>query len=214
VVVPFDTLARIPEGLDKIKAAPLLCAGITVFNAMRHQGLVAGDVCAVVGIGGLGHLAVQYANKFGYHAVAVSSGTAKEKLAKELGAHVYIDSSTPANAVAELQKLGGAKLLVCTAPHSKIIEDLLPGLAIGGKALIVSALADPLKVNAWQLMLRKQAVVGWLCGDSRDSEDTLQFSAITGVMPLVQTFKLEDANKAFESMEKNQARFRAVLTMD
>jgi len=213
-VAPQDALARMPDKLNKNEAAPLLCAGVTTFNAIRNQGLKPGDVCAVIGVGGLGHLALQYANKFGYHVVAISNGNAKEKLARELGAHTYLDSSNPKNVVAELKKLGGAKLLVQTAPSAKALEDLLPGLAVRGKALVIAAIGEPVKVNAMALLSSNQSVVGWASGDARASEDALNFTTLSGIVPKIQTFKLADAQKAFESMEKNEVRFRAVLTMD
>jgi len=212
IFAPEDALARIPEELSFEEAAPLLCAGITVFNAIRHQGLVGGDLVAIQGVGGLGHLAVQFAAKFGYKVAVISSGSDKEKLAKQLGAHVYINGSAT-DPAAELSKLGGAKLIVATAPNPKVIEPLIKGLSVGGKLLILAALGAPLTINTLDMLMKKQSIVCWPSGDSRDSEDTLNFANLTGVKAQIEKFPLEKAQEALERMETSKARFRCVLTM-
>jgi propanol-preferring alcohol dehydrogenase len=190
-----------------------MCAGITTFNSIRNQGLKGGDLVAVQGVGGLGHLAIQFANRLGFKVVALSTGKDKEKLAKELGAHVYVDTSS-SDAVAEIKKLGGAKLIVCTAPHAKAIEPLVNALDVGGKLLILAAVMEPLQVNTLSLLSNKNSIVGWPSGDSRDSEDTLNFAHLSGVKPMIETFPLEKANEAFKHMMDNKVKFRCVLVMN
>lgn len=210
VVVPQEAVARLPEKLDAIKAGPLLCAGITTYNSLRNSGAVAGDTVAVQGIGGLGHLAIQYAARMGFRTVAISRGADKEGLARELGAHEYIDTEKVA-AAEGLQKLGGADLVLATAPNNVAISSTLDGLKPRGKLLIVAAPFEPLQVSAFSLLSGK-TIAGWPSGSSIDSEDTLSFSALTGVRPRVETFKLEQAEEAFARMIENRVRFRAVLT--
>jgi len=212
MVAPQDALARIPEHLDHASAGPLMCAGITTYNSMRNQHIKSGSIVAVLGVGGLGHLAIQFANKMGFEVVAVSSGKDKEKLAKELGAHHYIDSSS-GNPAEQLQKLGGAKLIVCTAPHAKTVEDMIPGLAISGKMLVIGVIAEPIKVNSLQLLMKKQSITGWPSGDSRDSEETFRFAVVHSVKPMIESFPLEKAAEALKKMEDNKVRFRGVLVM-
>ena len=208
-VVPGESVARIPDNLDAADAAPLLCAGVTTFNAIRNAGVRPGGTLAVQGIGGLGHLAVQYAAKLGFRTVAISRGADKSKLAKELGAHDYVDTAV-APAAEQLQKLGGADLVLATAPASEAIESVVGGLKARGKLLIVAAPFTPMSVNAMHLLSGKE-IAGWPSGTSIDSEDTMTFSARQGVRPKIEKFKLEDAERAFAHMMENKARFRAVL---
>lgn len=213
MVAPAEALAAIPDELGFVDAAPLLCAGITTYNALRNSPARAGDVVAVQGIGGLGHLGVQYASKMGFRTVALSRGKDKEALARQLGAHHYIDTADgdPSEA---LQALGGAKVLLATAPHNEAIESVLGGLAIDGQVLLVAAFQDPIRVPSMALIPGRRAIQGWPSGTAIDSEDTLKFSAFTGTKPMVETYPLSKVNEAFERMITNRARFRVVLTMD
>lgn len=213
MVAPQEALARIPDELKAAVAAPLLCAGVTTYNSLRNSGARGGDVVAIQGLGGLGHLGVQYANKLGFKTVALSRGKDKEQLAHELGAHVYIDTAN-SNVSEELMKLGGAKVILATAPSSKAISQLVDGLAKRGKLLIAAASGEPLEVSPLQLLLFGRSVEGWYSGTAMDSEDTLKFTALTGVHPSIETFGLDQVNEAYEHMISGQARFRAVLTMD
>jgi propanol-preferring alcohol dehydrogenase len=209
VVVPSEAVARIPEKLDAKDAGPLLCAGITTYNALRHSGARPGDTVAVQGIGGLGHLAIQYAARMGFHTVAISSGPDKEKLARELGAHDYVDTAKT-KAAEGLQKLGGADLVLATAPHAEAIASTVDGLKPRGKLLIVAAPFEPVQVSAFSLLSGK-SVAGWPSGSAIDAEETMAFSALTGVRPRVEVFKLEQAEEAYARMMENKVRFRAVL---
>lgn len=209
LVAPAEAVARIPDGLDAAEAGPLLCAGITTFNALRSAGARPGDTVAIQGIGGLGHLAIQYAAKMGFHTVAISRGADKERLARDLGAHDYID--TKATPAAEgLQRLGGAHLVLATAPHSDAIASTVDGLRPRGKLLIVAAPHEPLAISAFALLSGK-TVAGWPSGTSLDSEDTMAFSARSGVRPRIERFRFADAERAFARMMANEVRFRAVL---
>jgi propanol-preferring alcohol dehydrogenase len=208
-VVPAESLARIPDDLDAADAAPLLCAGVTTFNALRNSGARPGATVAVQGIGGLGHLGVQYAAKLGFRTIAISRGADKAALAKELGAQHYIDTAT-APAAEQLQALGGADLVLATAPASDAIESVLGGLTSRGKLLIVAAPFTPVSVNPMALLSGKQ-VAGWPSGSAIDSEDTLVFSARSNVRPRIEKYKLEDAGRAFNDMMESKVRFRAVL---
>jgi D-arabinose 1-dehydrogenase-like Zn-dependent alcohol dehydrogenase len=201
-----------PDDLAAADAAPLMCAGITTFNSLRNAGARAGDRVAVQGIGGLGHLGIQYARQMGFHTIAIGRGGDKEALAKKLGAHAYIDTSagSPADA---LQKLGGVRVILATAPDSKSTSELLAGLAPGGKLLVVGVSAEPLSISGLQLILLRRDVQGWPSGTAKDSEDTLQFSALSGVRPMIEKFPLEKAAEAFDQMMSGRVRFRAVLTM-
>eukprot|EP00026_Physarum_polycephalum_P011543 Phypoly_transcript_11777.p1 GENE.Phypoly_transcript_11777~~Phypoly_transcript_11777.p1 ORF type:complete len:190 (+),score=32.29 Phypoly_transcript_11777:592-1161(+) len=187
-----------------------MCAGITVFNSMRNQNIRPGELVAVQGVGGLGHLAVQYARKMGFKVVALSSGDDKEALAKELGAHVYINTNK-SDPVAEINKLGGAKLIVATAPHAKAIEPLVKALKVGGKLLLDGIPFEPLSISVLDLVSKNASVIGWASGDYRDSEDTMNFSVITGVKPSIEVYPLEKAQEALTRMLENKARFRCVL---
>ena len=212
MVAPTEALAAIPDELSAEVAAPILCAGITTFNALRHSGARPGDVVAVQGIGGLGHLAVQFAAKFGFHTVAVSRGKDKEELALRLGAARYIDTET-ADAAKELARLGGARVILATAPNSKAISALVDGLGVGGTLVVVAASPEPITVTPIQLIGGRRSVQGWPSGTSRDSEDALAFCALSGVRPLIERFPLARAAEGYERMMTNKARFRAVLTM-
>jgi D-arabinose 1-dehydrogenase-like Zn-dependent alcohol dehydrogenase len=211
MVCPWEAAARIPDALDAVDAAPLLCAGITTFNALRHSGARPGDVVAVQGIGGLGHLALQYASRMGFHTVALSRGRDKEELARSLGAHTYIDAKAQ-DEVEELRKLGGADVILATAPSGKAIEGVLNGLSSRGKLMLVAAAPDPFSVNAFAMLSGKQ-IHGWPSGSAIESEDTMRFSALTNVRPQVERFPLEGANEAFAKVMENTIRFRAVLDL-
>lgn len=211
MVCPSEAAARIPDALSAVEAGPLLCAGITTFNALRNSGARPGDTVAIQGLGGLGHLAVQYARRMGFRTVALSRGTDKEALAAQLGAHHYIDTKAEDPAAA-LQKLGGADLILATAPHAKAIEGVMGGLTNRGKLMLVAAVPEPLSVNAFGLLSGK-TIHGWPSGTAIDSEDTLKFSALTEVRPTIETFPLEQANEAFAKVMDNTIRFRAVLKM-
>jgi D-arabinose 1-dehydrogenase-like Zn-dependent alcohol dehydrogenase len=209
VVVPAESIARVPEGMSAAEVGPLLCAGVTTYNSLRNSGARAGQTVAVQGIGGLGHLGVQYAARMGFRTVAISRGADKAKLARELGAHEYIDTEvTPA--ADGLKQLGGADLVLATAPSSEAIASVIDGLKPRGKLLIVAAPFTPMPVNALGLLSGK-SIAGWPSGSSIDSEDTVAFSALTSVRPRVEQFALADAEKAFAHMMENRVRFRAVL---
>ena len=208
-----EAVAALPEGLDGADAAPLLCAGVTTFNSLRNSGARAGDLVAVLGIGGLGHLGIQYAAKSGYRVVGVGRGPHNAALAKELGAHAYIDSRAT-NAAEELRKLGGAKVVLATATNAKAIADLIDGLAAGGKLLVVGAPAEPMEVSIVQLLLARRAIQGWPSGTAMDSQETLEFSAFAGVRPMIEKYPLTRVKEAYERMASGHAEFRVVLTMD
>jgi D-arabinose 1-dehydrogenase-like Zn-dependent alcohol dehydrogenase len=212
MVAPVEALVPIPESLSDIDAAPLLCAGITTYNALRHSGALPGDLVAVQGIGGLGHLGIQFANKFGYKVVAIGRGSENAALAKKLGASVYIDSAA-ANAAETLQKLGGAQVILATAPSSKAMSELFDGLGPNGKLMVVGAAPEPIEVTPVQLINGSRSLLGWASGTPADIEDTLRFSELTGVRPMIETFPLEKAAEAYERMISGKAQFRAVLTM-
>lgn len=210
MTAPQNALAAVPESLSSTEAAPLLCAGITTFNALRNSNLEPGDLVAVQGIGGLGHLGVQYAHKFGCEVAALSRGTDKKELAKNLGADHFIDTENQ-DAVEELQKLGGAKVILATAPNSQAITSVIDGLDTDGTLMIVAATGDPVEVSPFQLIMGRKSIQGWPSGTAKDSEDTLNFSALTDVTPTIETFPLEKANEAYARMINNEARFRVVL---
>lgn len=208
-VVPFEAAARIPDGLDAAEAGPLLCAGITTYNSLRNSGARPGDTVAVQGIGGLGHLAIQYSARMGFRTIALSHGSDKEALARELGAHDYVDTQQ-VDAAEGLRKLGGADLVLATAPHSAAIASTIDGLKARGKLLVVAAAFEPLQVPALTLLSGK-TVAGWPSGSAIDSEETMAFSALTGVRPRIERFPLEEAEEAFGKVMTNRVRFRAVL---
>ena len=207
-----EALAAIPEELPAAEAGPFMCAGVTVFNALRNSGARAGDVVAVHGIGGLGHLGVQYARQMGFETVAVGRGKDKEALAKKLGAHHYIDSGA-ADATAELLKLGGARVILATAPNARAISALVEGLSVDGKLLVPAAPADPLTVNVMPLLMGRRSIAGWYSGTARDSQDPLEFSALTGVHPMIETYPLHRVAEAYEQMHSGKVRFRVVLSI-
>ncbi len=213
MIAPTEAVAAIPDGLKAEEAAPLLCAGITTFNSLRHSGATAGQLVAVQGIGGLGHLGIQYAKQMGFRTVAIGRGADKKALAQKLGAHEYIDTGAGAPADA-LQKLGGADVIVATAPDSKSISALVDGLGPGGKLLVIGATQDSLSVTPLQLIGKRRTVAGWPSGTAKDSEDTMQFSALTGVRPMIETFPLAKAAEGYERMMSGKARFRVVITMN
>jgi len=212
MVAPIEALVPIPDGLKDVDAAPLLCAGITTYNALRHSGALPGDVVAVLGIGGLGHLGIQFANKFGYQTVAIGRGSETAPLAKKLGASAYVDTQT-SNAVEELQKLGGAQVILATAPSSKAMSELIDGLAPNGELMVIGATFDPIQVTPVQLINGSRTIQGWASGTPADSEDTLRFSELAGVRPMIETYPLERADEAYARMLSGKAEFRVVLTM-
>jgi D-arabinose 1-dehydrogenase-like Zn-dependent alcohol dehydrogenase len=211
-IVPVGALARIPDELSAIEAAPLMCAGVTTYNSLRNSGARPGDLVAILGIGGLGHLGVQFATKMGFKTVAIARGLDKEPLARKLGAWAYIDSNTQ-DPAAELQKLGGAKAVVATVTSGPAMSATLGGLGVNGKLIILGAAAEPLQVPGIPLILGRRSIVGWPSGSSIDSEDTLAFSVLNGVRSMNEVFPLERAAEAYEHMMSGKARFRAVLTV-
>jgi D-arabinose 1-dehydrogenase-like Zn-dependent alcohol dehydrogenase len=212
MVAPIEALVAIPDSLKDAEAAPLLCAGITTYNALRHSGAFPGDLVAVQGIGGLGHLGVQFANKFGYKVAAIGRGPENAALAKKLGASVYIDSKAT-NAAEELQKLGGARVILATAPSSKAMSELIDGLGPNGKLIVIGATFDPIEVTPVQLINGSKSIQGWAAGTPADSEDTLRFAELSGVRPMIETYSLEKAAEAYARMLSGKAEFRVVLTM-
>ncbi|HUJ94576.1 MAG TPA: alcohol dehydrogenase [Terriglobales bacterium] len=212
MIAPAEAVAAIPDDLSPADAAPLMCAGITTYNSLRNAGGRAGDTVAIQGIGGLGHLGIQYARQMGFRTVAIGRGADKEALAKKLGAHIYLDTDT-VNPVEALQKLGGAQIILATAPDARSISTLVDGVARGGKMLIVGFPNDPFSISASQIIMPRRNVQGWPSGTAKDSEDTLQFSVLTGVRPMIEKFPLEKAAEAWEQMITGKVRFRAVLTM-
>lgn len=211
MIAPVQALALIPDELTFEEAAPLLCAGITTFNALRHSLARPGDLVAIQGIGGLGHLALQFSNKMGFKTVALSKGKEKESLAKKLGAHIYLNTENE-NYIPELQKLGGAKVILATAPNAKAITPLINGLGHESELIIVAAASDPIEVNALQIIAQKRSIRGWASGSAIDSEDTMKFCAQTGIRPMIEKFPLEKAEDAYNHMLSNKARFRSVIT--
>jgi D-arabinose 1-dehydrogenase-like Zn-dependent alcohol dehydrogenase len=212
MVAPVEALVAIPETLSDVEAAPLLCAGITTFNALRHSGALPSDLVAVQGIGGVGHLGIQFASKFGYKVAAIGRGPENAELAKKLGASVYIDSKAT-NAAEELQKLGGARVILATAPSSKAMSEVIDGLGPNGKLVVIGATTDPIEVTPVQLITGSRTIQGWAAGTPTDSEDTLRFAELTGVRPMIETYPLERAEEAYARMMSGKAQFRVVLTM-
>jgi D-arabinose 1-dehydrogenase-like Zn-dependent alcohol dehydrogenase len=210
MVAPVEALARIPDDLGDAEAAPLLCAGITTFNALRNSGVRPGDVVAILGIGGLGHLGVQFAAKMGLETVAIARGKDKEELAKKLGARHYIDSNTQ-NAAEVLTSLGGAKVILATVISGKAMSAVLGGLAIDGKLIMVGVSEEPVEVPITPFIMGRRSVSGGPSGTSADSQDTLAFSALTGVRPMIEEYPLERAAEAYDRMIGGGARFRVVL---
>ncbi len=212
MIAPSEAVAAIPDELPAAEAAPLLCAGITVFNALRHAGAHSGDLVAVQGIGGLGHLGIQYARQMGYRTFAIGRGKDKEPLARKLGAHHFVDTSA-GDPAQELQYFGGARVILATAPDSKSISALVNGLSVNGKLVVVGASPEPISASPLQLIPGRKSLQGWASGSAIDSEDTMRFSALSGVRPMIESFPLEKANEAYQQMITGKARFRVVLTM-
>ena len=212
MIARHEAVASMPEGLDAEEAGPLLCAGITTFNALRHSGARMGDLVAVQGVGGLGHLGIQFAAKAGYRTVGIGRGSENAALAKKLGATEYIDS-TATNAAQALRTMGGARVILATAPSAKAMAEVLGGLGVDGKLLVVGVPLDPVPISAVELVLQRRDVKGWPSGTAVDSEDTLRFSVRTGVRPMIEKFPLREVKKAYERMESGNAQFRVVLTM-
>jgi D-arabinose 1-dehydrogenase-like Zn-dependent alcohol dehydrogenase len=211
VIAPANALAVIPDDLADVDAAPLMCAGVTTYNSLRHSGAKAGDLVAILGIGGLGHLGVQFAAKAGYRTVAIARGPEKAALAKELGAHHYIDNKAT-NFAEELQKLGGAAVILSTLTDAAALEQAVGGLGSNGRLIIVGVPEKPIGVNTLPLIMGNREVRGWASGTGMDSEDTLNFSVLTGVKPKIETYPLERAPEAFDRMMSGKALFRVVIT--
>jgi propanol-preferring alcohol dehydrogenase len=212
LVAPAVAVARIAEGFDFAEAAPLLCAGVTTFNALRNSGARPGDLVGIEGLGGLGHVGIQYARAMGYEVAAISRGVEKEEFARKLGAHHYVDSSRP-DFAEEMGKLGGARVILATAPNAKVLSAMVSGLGIEGCLLIVGAPFEPIAVNPIDLISRTARIQGWASGTAADSTDAVAFAASHGVRPIVERFSLADANQAIETMMKGTVRFRAVLNV-
>jgi D-arabinose 1-dehydrogenase-like Zn-dependent alcohol dehydrogenase len=212
MIAPAEALAFIPDQVPAEEAGPFMCAGVTVYNALRNSGARSGDIVAVQGIGGLGHLGVQYARQMGFQTIALGRGKDKEPLAKKLGAHHYIDSDV-VDPVKELQNLGGARVILATAPSAKAISSVVDGLGVNGNLLIPAAPNDPLTISVMPLIMGRRQVSGWYSGTARDSQDTLEFSAFNGVHPMIEKFPLNRVGEAYERMQTGKVRFRVVLTM-
>jgi D-arabinose 1-dehydrogenase-like Zn-dependent alcohol dehydrogenase len=212
MVAPANALVAMPDSLGDVEAAPLLCAGITTYNALRHSGAMPGDLVAIQGIGGLGHLGIQFANKSGYKVAAIGRGSENAALAKKLGAQVYIDSQST-KAAEELQKLGGAQAILATAPSSKAMSELIDGLRPNGKLMVIGATFDPMEVTPIQLISGSRTIQGWASGTPADEEDTLRFAELSGVRPMIETYPLEKAAEGYARMMSGKAQFRVVLTM-
>ncbi len=212
MIAPQEALVAIPDSLTDVDAAPLLCAGITTYNALRHSGAVPGDLVAVQGIGGLGHLGIQFASKFGYNVAAIGRGSENASLARKLGASTYIDSQST-SAAGELQQLGGAQVILATAPSSKAMSELIDGLGPNGKLMVIGAAFDPIEVTPLQLISGSRTIQGWAAGTPAASEDTLHFAELKGVRPMIETYPLERAAEAYARMLSGKAQFRVVLTM-
>ncbi len=210
MIAPIEGLAAIPDDLDAVEAAPLLCAGITTYNSLRHSGARPGDLVAILGIGGLGHLGVQFAAKMGFRTIAISRGSDKAKLVLELGAHRYIDSQAE-DAAKALTELGGAKVILATVTSAKAMTPLIDGLGVDGKLLVVGASPEPIEVTPYQLIGKRRSIAGWPSGRAADSEDTMRFSTLQSIKPMVEIFPLDQAADAYRHMMSGKARFRVVL---
>jgi D-arabinose 1-dehydrogenase-like Zn-dependent alcohol dehydrogenase len=213
MIAPAEILAAIPDALPAEEAGPFMCAGVTVYNALRHSGARAGEVVAVHGIGGLGHLGVQYARQMGFETVAINRGNDKASLARQLGAHHYIDALAQ-DAVTELQKLGGAHVILATAPNAQAISALIDGLSPSGTLLVPAALAEPLTISVMSLISGRRSVAGWYSGTALDSQETLAFSVLSAVHPMIEQYPLGQVAEAYEQMHSGRVRFRVVLTFD
>ena len=211
MIAPANSIALIPDEVPAEEAGPFMCAGVTVYNALRNSGARAGDVVAIHGIGGLGHLGIQYARQMGFKTVAINRGNDKQELAQKLGAHQYIDA-TGSDPVAELQKLGGARVILATAPSAQAISPLVDGLSPAGLLLVPAAPAEPLSISVFSLIMHRSAVSGWYSGTARDSQDTMEFSAQSGIHPMIEKYPLDRVAEAYEQMHSGKVRFRVVLT--
>jgi D-arabinose 1-dehydrogenase-like Zn-dependent alcohol dehydrogenase len=212
MIAPVETLASIPEQLSPIEAAPLMCAGITTYNALRNSGARTGDVVGILGMGGLGHLGIQFASKMGFNTIAIGRARDREEeLMMKLGARQYIDNRTQ-NAAEELNKLGGAKVVLATVPSGKAMTEILGGLAANGKLVIIGASDEPIEVPPALMILGRRSLIGWPAGTSIDSQDTLSFSVLSGVRSMNEVFPLERAPEAYDHMMSGKAKFRCVLT--
>lgn len=212
MLAPAEALVAIPDDMSSVAAAPLLCAGVTTYNGLRHTRAMPGDVVAILGVGGLGHLGVQYAHAMGFHTVALSRGTDKKELALQLGADTYIDTDAE-DVVEALQKLGGARVILATAPNPKLMSSVIDGLGVNGQLLVVGASPEPIEVSPLQLLMARRSIAGHPSGTPHDSEDTLGFSALRHIETQVETYPLAEVNAAYARMINNEARFRVVLTM-
>jgi D-arabinose 1-dehydrogenase-like Zn-dependent alcohol dehydrogenase len=216
MITSAQGLAAIPDALSFEEAAPLLCAGITTFNALRHSGAMPGDLVAVQGLGGLGHLGIQYANKMGFETVAIGRGggdqSDKKDFATKLGAHHYINTNA-VNPAEALQKLGGAKTILATAPDSKSMTPLVAGLCVDGTLMVVGVGPDNIEVSPGQIVSARRSVRGWPSGTATDSEDAMRLAALSGIRPMIETFPLAEAATAYDRMISGKARFRVVLKM-
>jgi D-arabinose 1-dehydrogenase-like Zn-dependent alcohol dehydrogenase len=211
-VVPQEAIARIPDGLDFADAGPLMCAGITTYNALRNSGAQGGDLVAIQGLGGLGHLAVQFASSLGFKTVAIARGADKEKMARQLGAEFYIDS-TATDAAEALRSMGGARVILATATSAKAMSAIVSGLGVNGKMIILADVNEPLQITTHSLIFGRKSIQGWYSGHAKDSEEALVFSALEGIRPIVETFPLEQAQEAYSRMMNGKANLRVVLTM-
>jgi len=212
MIAPVEALAAVPQSLSAAEAAPLLCAGITTYNALRHSGARPGDLVAVLGVGGLGHLGIQFASKFGYRVAAIGRSAEDAPLAKKLGASFYIDSRAE-RAAEVLQREGGAQVILATAPSAKAMSELIDGLGTNGRLMVVGATSEPIEVTPVQLIMGGRTIQGWASGTPADSEDTLRFAELSGVRPMIETYPLEKAAQAYARMMSGKAEFRVVLTM-
>ena len=210
MLVPFEALAAVPDELAAAEAAPLLCAGITTYNALRHSGARAGDLVAILGVGGLGHLGVQFAARMGFRTVAIARGADKGPLARQLGAHVYIDS-TAQDAAIELTRLGGARVILATVTDARSMSSVVAGLGVDGTLLVVGASGEPIEVPPFLLIGKRRSVAGWPSGTASDSEDTMRFSVLAGARAMIETYPLARAAEAYQRMMSGNARFRVVL---
>jgi D-arabinose 1-dehydrogenase-like Zn-dependent alcohol dehydrogenase len=211
MIAPVEAVAAVPNELSPVEAAPLMCAGLTTFNALRNSGARPGDNVAILGLGGLGHLGVQYASRMGFRTIAIARGRDKEALAKKLGAAHYVDSKA-GDPAAELQKLGGARIIVATVTDAGAMATVLGGLGVEGKLMVLGAPHAPLQVPPVLLIMGKRSVAGWYSGTSIDSQDTLAFSVLTGVRSMNEVLPLDRAQEAYDRMMSGNARFRVVLT--
>ncbi len=212
MIAPVEALAAMPESLNAVEAAPLLCAGVTTYNALRHSGARPGDLVAVLGVGGLGHLGIQFASKFGYKVAAIGRGSEDAPLAKKLGASFYIDSRSERPAEV-LRRQGGAQVILATAPSSQAMSEVIDGLGPNGRLMVVGASGEPMQVTPIQLIMGNRTIQGWASGTPADSEDTLRFAELSGVRPMIETYPLAKAAEAYARMMSGKAEFRVVLTM-